>query len=1175
MGFRFTDSQRLAIEERGTSLLVSAAAGSGKTRVLTERLMRYVTDPDEPRDIDSFLIITYTRAAAAELRSRIIGELGTLAAEQPLNARLRRQQNLCYRAQIGTIHSFCTDVLRENCHYLGISPSFLVMDEDRARTMQQSVLERLLDARYESIGSDSGFRLLADTVGAGRDDRRLAEIVLNLYGKLRSHPYPEDWATQQIRAMELDGVSDAGESIWGRELLSSVSASVRFWSEKLDRAVQDIYSADEKIKKAYGESFQVTAEALRDFARALGGRWDEAGERLPIPFPRLSSLRNYDNLELSGRLKTTRDGCKKAAEGWEKALGDSSEALIADMRAMAPASRALLELAMDFDRAFSAEKRRQNYLDFSDLEHFAARLLVDKATGAPTWIAAELSRRYTEIMVDEYQDVNAVQEMIFSAVSKSGNNLFMVGDVKQSIYRFRLADLAIFLEKYRRYENIDSKKPGKGRRILLRENFRSRRCILDAANHVFSNIMSQALGEIDYDESAALKFGAIGYPDGSDIPVELDIIDPCSVDDEETPEKAEQEAKFVAGKINELISSGASVYENGEPRQCTYGDFAILMRSPSGNGGVFHRVLTEAGIPVQSKQGGGFFASLEVAVTVNMLSIIDNPHSDVPLISVLRSPAFAFEPNELSAIRACNRDSDYYGALCSAAQGGDEKCAAFLSLLERLRAAAPDMGVGELIWRIYNETDLFALCSAMSGADARRSNLMHLFEYARKFESGGGHGVFRFVSWLQRLAQRGEEPAVGGDGDAVKIMSIHKSKGLEFPFVFLCDLSHRFNKKDMTAAVLMHTELGLGPKMTDTIRGIEYPTLARRAIESRMLTETLSEEMRVLYVGMTRARERLFMTCTWKNAAEGMEKLRPNLTSPIAPELLRSAPSFCRWIASSAMLDGGDVIRINVIGGSSGEKNESSSAPVEEADYGEAYALLRSRLSYIYPYASAADLPSKLTATGIKGRFDDAERMSDSGELMPEPISFHFRRPQLGTPQKLDAAERGTATHSLLQYMDFGKAADENSVRSELNRLTRSGHLTPEQAQAVDIHAVIRFGTSPLCRRILSADQVRREFRFTLLVNAKDYFDVCTEDAMLMQGVVDCFIVEKGEITVIDYKTDRISPEEMPARAVHYSSQLRAYARALERICTMPVTGCLLYFLSIGQCCPVDIKRLP
>ncbi|MBE6913830.1 MAG: helicase-exonuclease AddAB subunit AddA [Ruminococcaceae bacterium] len=1172
MSFEYTAGQRLAIESRGSAVLVSAAAGSGKTRVLTERLLRYVSDASAPADIDRFLVITYTRAAAAELRARIMDALAERSAASPNNAHLRRQQTLCYRAPIGTIHSFCTAVLREYCQLLELSPAFSVLEEERSQQLKRTIASRLLDKRYESIETDADFRLLADTVGAGREDRRLEETLLDLYEKLRSHPYPEDWAAQQKSALAAHGITDIGETVWGREVLESAAQRAQYWADAMDAAVQEITAAPDggKLAKAYGASFAASAEALRDFCRALRFGWDRARKSAHIEFPRLGVLRAYGDEALQSRLKATRDQCKEACKKLEALFAQDSETLLRDLRTAAPAMNALLDLALDFDRAYAAEKKRRGVLDFSDLEHYAARLLVDKATGAPTWVAAELSQRYTEIMVDEYQDVNAVQELIFRAVSRNGSNLFMVGDVKQSIYRFRLADPGLFLEKYRSFVPAERAQPGEARRILLQENFRSRRSVLDAANHVFSNIMSVSLGELDYDDDAALKFGAQGYNCADDMPVELHLIDTAATDsDDEPPEAAEAEARFVAETILSMVREGAPVAENGAVRPCTWGDFVLLMRTPGGKGHIFHRILSQYGIPVESQQGGGFFSSLEVAVTVNLLSVIDNPHTDIPLISVLRSPAFGFTADELSAIRAADRSGDFYTALCAAAESGNARCAAFLSRLGQWRTLAPEIGLDELVWRLCSETGLFAICAAMRDGELRRRNLMHLFEYARSFGESGYRGVFRFVQWLRRLEEKGMEPQTVSVGQAVRIMSIHKSKGLEFPFVFLCDLAHRFNLSDARVCVPVHSALGLGPKRVDTERGVEYPTIARRAIEQRLKTETLSEEMRVLYVGMTRAKERLFLSCVQADPERALEKHRTALRTPLPPELLRGASSFAPWLMLTALL-APDKLPICIHSAPDAvDAAAPAQAPTEvrtpQAAADSAAELLRGRLDFVYPRSAAVDLPSKLTATELKNALreqDDPDCVSVAPSVAAPDT---FRRAEPGKARKtLSAAQRGSAAHAFLEHVSLDRTDTPQALRDEAQRLCSRGLLRPEELDALDFGALERLFSSPLGKRIRSAASLRREFRFLLLCSASDYFDAPADDRVLLQGVVDCCFEENGGITVVDYKTDRVSPAEVPARAELYRVQLRTYAQALERIFGLPVNHCILWFLHSG-----------
>ena len=502
----FTPEQRAAIDTRGSTVLVSAAAGSGKTRVLTERLMAYLTDAEDPADIDRFLVITYTRAAAAELRSRILDGIYARIASDPENRRLRRQAALCARAEIGTIHSFCADFLRANCAALALAPDFQVADTERCIALRATALEHTLERAYARMDADAGFRLLADTVGNGRDDARLGELVLTLYDKMQCHARPEQWAAQQVDLLALDGVTDAGATPWGRSLLARVRESAAHWAGVLDEQLNIMAAHDmEWLYGIYGTSFGSTAAGLRAVVRACDQSWDTAVAALQdVPFPRLGSTRKPPDPDVRDRVKAQRDAAKKAIQTLQKQINIPSAQALADLHATAPAMQALLALTLDFGAAYAAEKRRRSLVDFSDLEHMTAQLLTDE-DGAPTELAHQLSGRYTEIMVDEYQDVSEVQDLIFRAVSREGSNLFFVGDVKQSIYRFRLADPTIFLDKYARFADFRAAAPGAPRRILLRENFRSRRAVLEAANHVFSNIMSRALGELDYDDAARLR----------------------------------------------------------------------------------------------------------------------------------------------------------------------------------------------------------------------------------------------------------------------------------------------------------------------------------------------------------------------------------------------------------------------------------------------------------------------------------------------------------------------------------------------------------------------------------------------------------------------------------------------------------------------------------------------
>lgn len=1164
--FRPTAAQRAAIETRGSTVLVSAGAGSGKTKVLTERLMGYIKDSENPADLDTFLIITFTKAAATELRGRIMDELSAALAEEPGNKRLRHQSALCAKAQIGTIHSFCSRLLRENSQLASLPPDFKILDEDRAGSMKAAALERVLEKHYDNDEKYPGFHLLCDTVGAGRDDKKLSDAVMSLNEKMQSHARPEKWANEQIRQLE-SYPSDAGETAWGREILSGALVTAKFWSEELERLLDEM-SSEEKINKAYEPSFSATKAEIERLCHALGKGWDEARACLPIEFPRLGSLKNSPDPELSERLKARRKLCKKSMDDLQKSLYSDSASLMREMNDTAPAMRALLELCLDYDREYSADKRRAGFVDYNDLEHMAARLLTDDED-RPSDLARQISKRYTEIMVDEYQDVSRVQDAIFRAVSKNESNLFLVGDVKQSIYRFRLADPEIFTEKYLKFKDADKAAEGEPRRIMLQENFRSRKEILQGANCVFSLCMSRALGDIDYDENAELKYGG-SCDDTVPVPELMLLKMPEGEDEEENPDKASLEARLVGQQIQKLIAAGTKISDKGEMRPLQCGDIAILLRAANSIGPVYRRELMAMSIPVGAGMSGGFFSSAEVSAAVSMLAVIDNPHQDIALISALRSPAFGFTVDELSEIRTEDRRSCLFEALKKHAER-DKKSADFMDKLNYFRELASDIPASELLWEVLEKLDMLALCSAMTDGEQRRARLMELMELSESFEKTGYRGLHRFVLWLRKMSEQGREPAMScGNESAVQIMSVHKSKGLEFPVVFLCDTARRFNKLDSRETVLIHPILGLGPKYTDIKRRIEYPTLARNAIKQRLDRETLSEELRLLYVALTRAKEYLFVTAALKDPEKELENASYSVSVPMAPEILAQAAAPINYLIYAGIADDEKHIKFRVCQCENGAGEKAEEVKASRPDP-EISAELKRRLSFRYPYALVEELPSKLTATELKGR---REANEDAESVAPRPKRA-FPMPDFTKKDKaLTGAERGIATHLMLQYMDFKKTDSPEKVKAELERLRLARFLSDREAEAVDESAVMKLFASPLGKRMLKAEKIQREFKFSILWDGQELFPEARGESLLMQGVVDCFIEEEGEIVVIDYKTDRIgSKAELEEKAEFYSGQMEVYAKSLSRICKKRVKECILYFLSAGQAVSLKLRE--
>lgn len=821
-----------------------------------------------------------------------------------------------------------------------------------------------------------------------------------------------------------------------------------------------------------------------------------------------------------------------------------------------------------------------------------ARLVTDRKTGNPTPLARSAASRFREIMIDEYQDCSGVQEVIFNAVSRNGRNIFMVGDVKQSIYRFRLADPFIFLSKYKSYSDEQEAEDGEGRRILLSTNFRSRAGILSAVNFVFKNIMSEEFGEMDYTEREFLYPGR--EDEGSSEPaVELDLLDMSMLETEEdgeSPEKAETEAAFVAGRIEELIRSGVTVPDSpGGTRPLSYGDIAILLRSVKDKAAIYTRALADRQIPVAAPDGEGFFETQEIAVMLSLLEIIDNPVQDVPLLAVLRSPVGGFTPDELARVRLADKSADIYTALRKAAES-DAKCRAFLDMLSAFREAAPDMTSDGLIWHVYNKTGILGVMGALSGGEARRENLMKLLDLAARYEQSGYKGLFGFLTFVRKLIENGVEPGEkneGMPGDAVKIMSIHKSKGLEFPVVILADTAKRFNNRDASKPLLIHAQLGVGAKVTDLARRIEYPTLARMAVAGKLTAEMMAEELRILYVAMTRAREKLIIVASFADAGRELLKLSKDAAAPVPPQVLENVNCLAGLIllpvltrpeagclrgddgAARSGEDAWDIRRIDTdtIRGASRRAKQPEPARVKASP--EAVEEVRRRLGYLYPYPASASIPSKLTATELKGRYSDFEAAEEA-----EAPAYAKKQPPAARPgfitmrTALTPAERGTALHLAMQYIDYGKCGSPDGIQAELRRLREKNFLSAQQADAAEPGKIGAFFASPLGQRVLRAEKLYREFKFSLLVPASDYYHdgvYAAGDEILFQGVVDCCFVESGALHIVDFKSDVVTEETLGDKTRLYAPQLSAYGRAMERILGLPVESRLLYFFTLGK----------
>ena len=1192
MAFPLTDEQRKIVEDRGGELLVSAAAGSGKTRVLVERLLDRVTE--EGLDIDRFLVITYTKAAAGELRTRIAQELAARLAQRPNDRHLRRQSTLVYKAQISTIHSFCSALLRENGHLLDLDPDFRLCDEGAAQILMVRTLEELLDKRYEGLQPEDPFAQLADTLGAGRDDSRLLQIVLDVFGRIQSHPDPSQWLNSQRKAWDLDGVTDMAQTIWGAYVLADVHRQADSCRDRLEQAL-GLALKDELLAQNYAPSISSTLEAVD--ALRLAKTWDETADLLPVPFPRvgakkkrvmvISPMAEEQAAQDTIRVKAIRTRCKKLLDRAAEQIPGNSAELLEELQLSRPAVLALLDLVDDFQHAYEAEKRRRSLMDFSDLEHCAVKLLVDQ-TGKPTQLAKAWSARFAEVQVDEYQDTNQVQNAIFNAISDGGRNLFQVGDVKQSIYRFRLADPTIFLNKYDRYTWGDEAENGEARKRVLSRNFRSRPQVLEGCNDFFRAVMTTRFGELDYTDDQALVPGAV-FPEGEDYALELDALDLSFLGNQEGEKDNKDllEARFVARRIRELLNKPMMVSEGGGLRPLRPSDVMILLRSP---GPVLHhylRALAEEGVPASVDGGEDFFQTTEVNVALAILQIVDNPRQDVPLIAALRSPVYGFTGDQLALLRA-DSGGDFYSALVKAAEAGDAQCRDFLDQLEELRFGAGDRTCRQLIWHIYEKANLLGVFGAMDGGGERQDNLLALYALAGHLEASGCRTLFQFLTRLERMRDTGAKfPAAGGgrEGDGVSILSIHRSKGLEKPVVLVCGLNRRLNRDDLQRPVLFHPVLGVGPKGLDRERMVEYPTLARRAVARQLEREMMSEELRLLYVAMTRAREKLILTMAFPDGLRSLERLGEEVSVPVSPAALESQQSVAQWLLLHALTrkeashlrvmadipevvsetngpawdiywrNGIDLAVPGVPGGRFGDLPEGETGDVEE---------LAARLSWQYPHLNAANIPSKITATQIKGRLRDREVWEESSPVPEQTIrTARIHRPDFrGEERELTATQRGTALHLAMQYLEPDGDRSLAGIRVELERLVREQYLTPTQGDAVDAERLAAFFASPLGKAMAAADSCRKEFKFSVLVPAREYYPNAGEEEVLLQGVIDAWFEDASGITVVDFKSDRVMPGGERQKAESYRPQLEAYGRALSDILGRPVARMVLWFFA-------------
>lgn len=1165
MAEKLTPQQRQAVENRGGKLLVSAAAGSGKTKVLVDRLLGYLKNEADPANLDDFLIITYTKAAASELRGKIAAKLTEAIAAQPENRHLQRQMQRLFLTKISTVHGFCGDVLREYAYRLDLSGDFRVADENECREIRQMVLTDLLDEVYEDADSNDDFRAFIDTQGIGRDDTLAAEIVLKVYDSARCHLNPELWLENCLRASDTEHLTDAAETAWGAYLMEDLFSY-------LDAQLEALRKCAELAERA--DRLEKPAAQLRDLQYQLeklhsAETWDQIVERKNLNYGRLSFPRKDVDAELVERIKACRNGCKKGLDKRLRPFADPSQVVLRDLADSGSGARGLIALVRNFSDRYDEAKRNRRVLDFGDLEHKMLDLVLGKKRRGATSAAREIGGRFREIMVDEYQDSNEVQDAIFGALTEERNNCFMVGDVKQSIYQFRLADPGIFLEKYESYVNADQASAGEGRKVLLSANFRSGGEVISAVNDVFGDCMSPKVGGLCYGTEEMLREG-IPHTALPEPAVEFYGITV-------NKDTYSEEASFVAGRIQQLLDGTHMIRAGDGFRPIQPEDIVILLRSPGSVGARFQSALEAAGIGCSSGGGMDLLKTREVAVLRSLLQTVSNPRQDIPLLSVLASPVFGFTADDLAAFRSKQRKGCIFDALCSAES---DRISRFLEILAALRKSASMNSVARLIEDIFRLTRMDSIFAAMEGGEVKLANLQTFYSIASDYESVSRRSLSQFLEYLDLMEEKGLKTEGESSAGKVTIMSIHKSKGLEFPVVFLCGLRREFNRESLRAQVLCDRDLGLGLSVADTRNRVRYPAISKRAIIAKAGAESLSEEMRVLYVAMTRARDRLIMTCASQNLKADIQNIAARYDI-CGPELLtQEAISPGEWVLLSALrrLEAGqlhnlggrpaelrasdDPWLIRVVEGSEEIRKGSSEDREEQPMPEDIPEQLRVALAFQYGHQAATEAPSKQTATQRKGRSKDAE----AAEEAEEPIgSFRSWKIPSFASGSTGGTELGTAIHNVMQYICFKKCGSLEEIREEIDRMVSQRFLTQQQGEMVNVNLLNAFFMTPIGKKLRSGADCIREFKFSILDDGAHYGTGLDGEQVLLQGVVDCALLEEDGIIVLDFKSDYVTEQTLPQLTERYRAQVQTYAHALERIYRKKVKNAFLYFFRLNR----------
>ncbi|HBG4187750.1 TPA: helicase-exonuclease AddAB subunit AddA [Clostridioides difficile] len=1267
---KWTKEQLEVIESRECNLLVAAAAGSGKTAVLVERIIQMITSRENPIDIDKLLVVTFTNAAASEMRERIGDAIGKALDENPENKHLQNQLVLLNKSSITTIHSFCLDVIKSNFHRINLDPNFRIGDQTECAILKQEAIEEVFEDLYEE--RDEGFLNLVESYAERGGDKEVQDIILGIYSFAMASPEPKKWLIDSAERFNIDENFDFSQSIWARAILDTVKIEINGLCLNMERALKEVESIEEL--ETFAEKLSVEYKKIADISQACNKSWDEAYKKMAS-----MSFENYVKgvkriskdapsyiKESKEKAKTIRDKTKKSLESIVSAtFNKDNDSIREEIKYLYNIVKPISSVVLRFEEEYSNKKREKGIIDFNDIEHFALNILTDvdeKGNIVPSDIAVGYRNKFYEIFIDEYQDSNLVQEVLLKAVANTETpNRFMVGDVKQSIYRFRQAKPELFLQKY---NNYNDKKGSSHRKIMLYKNFRSREEVVDSVNYIFENIMNENIGEIEYTEKERLNLGANFNVDTDeksiiggateihliqkDNKLDDDIINDKDdrinnkedeIEEEEKLDNIQLEARMVGNIIKDLMKVNEDgkiqkVYDKGIDgyRPVEFRDIVILLRATSAWAPVFADELMNMDIPTYADVGVGYFDTIEIKTILSLLQIIDNPMQDIPLISVLKSPIFGFTPEDLIDIRVQSKDKIFYEVLKSTAEYDgftdsqnenesefipSEECINkskdFLIKLKEFKEKSMYMSTDEFIWYLYTRTGYYAYVGALPGGSQRQANLKVLFERAKQFEETSLKGIFNFVNFIEKLkkssSDMGSAKTLGENANVVRIMSIHKSKGLEFPVVICSAMGKNFNTQDFKKSILYHHNLGYGPQFVDYERRISFPSIAKEALKSKINIENLSEEMRVLYVAFTRAKEKLIITGSTRNIQDSIKRWSNGIESldTISQYEILKGKNFLDWIMPCVLrhrdlsnlleevgLDAVFNVEHNskwygklwnkndiLVEKKSDEEKESIEEILEKIDVdnpdSDYYSEIEEKLNYIYPYEFSTRKPATISVTEIKKIQNNYEEelintIFEQKVILKKPLFIQNEEEK----EKISGTERGTIVHLVMEVLDLKNVSSVNDIKSQIRGFVSKGIITEKQASIVNPYKIYKFFASNIGKRMLNAEIINREKSIYAQVNMKDIYiyeklinnddkKLYDNESVMLRGIVDAYFEEDNQIVLVDYKTDFVNEENINQIIEKYKKQLDLYADIIETLTGKSVKEKCIYLFGVDE----------